>query len=62
MVTKKISLSVAQRSCRWRKKRKAALAELETLRNENLQLRRWLEQLTAKSRPETAEANHVGAC
>jgi hypothetical protein len=49
---KKARLSLAERSRRFREKRKA---ELEKLRNENLALRGQLERLTGKSKPETAE-------
>jgi hypothetical protein len=47
-------LSLAERSRRFRKKRKA-----ELLRNENYLLRRQLEQLTAKSCPKTSERTHA---
>jgi hypothetical protein len=51
-------LTNAEKQRRWRERRKA---ELERLRNENLQLRRQLERLTSKSRPETSAPAHAGA-
>jgi hypothetical protein len=45
-------LSNAEKQCRWRERRKA---ELERLRNENLQLRQQLKQLQARKHLETLE-------